>query len=207
MNKKDGEYCKKSREKRKKNRLGIAVVVALVLLAFVALLWLGRSGAGDVQRGNAEPLEQWSEPQATKGENGESDPQDGIGETRPQEDVRETISQNDGTETGKEGVTVVDAYLKEINGELHLIKVLSDGTEIDEGPIDASPEDKSAVIYTVTFMNYDGTILKVETIKSGGNATPPAAPTRNGYIFIGWSGSYSNVNTDVTVVAQLTHSI
>lgn len=206
MNNKNGKYLKAPPVKRKKNKLCIAVVVVLVLLVLVTLLWLGWSwsgGPGDVHSGNTEPQEQWPEPQATeKDTDSHNDAQGENGETRPQEEIHETSPQNEGTEPTKESVTVVDVYLKEINGEFHRIKVMSDGTEIDEGPIDVYPEDKPAVTYTVTFMNYDGTILKTETIKSGGNATPPAAPTRDGYTFIGWSGSYNNVNSDVIIVAQ-----
>lgn len=40
-------------------------------------------------------------------------------------------------------------------------------------------EEQSA--YTVSFVDWDGTLLKSETVASGGTATPPADPTREGY--------------------------
>ena len=58
--------------------------------------------------------------------------------------------------------------------------------------------------YTVTFKDWDGTVLKTQTVNYGGSATPPANPTRVGYTFTGWSGSYTNVTTNVTVIAQYT---
>ena len=36
---------------------------------------------------------------------------------------------------------------------------------------------------------------------AGGSATAPEDPVREGYIFTGWSGSYTNVNADLTIQA------
>ena len=58
--------------------------------------------------------------------------------------------------------------------------------------------------YTVTFVDYDGTELLTVTVEPGGSATPPADPVREGYTFAGWSGSYTNVDSDVTVTATYT---
>ena len=56
--------------------------------------------------------------------------------------------------------------------------------------------------YTVAFNDWDGTELKTETVLEGGNATPPADPTRTGWHFTGWSGSYLNVQSNLTLTAQ-----
>ena len=55
---------------------------------------------------------------------------------------------------------------------------------------------------TVTFVDWDGTILKTENIEVGGTATAPADPVRNGYNFIGWDIDFSNVLENLTVTAQ-----
>ena len=43
--------------------------------------------------------------------------------------------------------------------------------------------------------------MKTETVSYGGNATPPSNPTRTGYNFIGWGGSYTNVTDNRTIPA------
>ena len=56
--------------------------------------------------------------------------------------------------------------------------------------------------FTVTFTDYDGTPLSVQNVLDGEDAAPPADPERAGYVFIGWDGSYTNVTSNRTVVAQ-----
>lgn len=62
--------------------------------------------------------------------------------------------------------------------------------------------------YTVNF--YDGiktasapkgTLLKTQVVKYKQNATPPKKPTRPGYDFGGWIGSYKQVTSDRDIVA------
>ena len=59
--------------------------------------------------------------------------------------------------------------------------------------------------YKVTFNPNGGTRTGggelVQYIEKGSSATPPSV-VREGYRFLGWSGSYSNVTGDTTVVAQ-----
>ena len=57
--------------------------------------------------------------------------------------------------------------------------------------------------YTVTFLDWDETILKEETVDWGGKVTAPADPTREGWTFIGWdTNEYIEVYYDITVRAQ-----
>ena len=54
----------------------------------------------------------------------------------------------------------------------------------------------------MTFLDWDGTVLKTETVLEGGDATPPADPKRAEYVFAGWDGSYQNIQANVTLTAQ-----
>ncbi len=58
--------------------------------------------------------------------------------------------------------------------------------------------------FTVTFKDYDGTVLKTETVKSGEAATAPEVPGREGYTFSGWDKSFDAVTENLTVTAQYT---
>jgi len=60
------------------------------------------------------------------------------------------------------------------------------------------------ITYTVTFVDWDGTVLKTQTINHGSSATPPTAPTREGYTFTGWDIEFDNVTSNLTVTARYT---
>jgi len=57
-------------------------------------------------------------------------------------------------------------------------------------------------VYTVTFRDYDGTLLGTDRVRYGEDATPPADPTREGYTFIGWSDSIDGITGNITVYAM-----
>ena len=56
--------------------------------------------------------------------------------------------------------------------------------------------------FTVTFLGFNGEIIKEETVQEGGDATPPKAPEVPGYRFAGWNGNYTAVTKDEIVTAQ-----
>jgi len=82
--------------------------------------------------------------------------------------------------------------------------VTADGTySIASAAADHTIEIVFQVIsYNVTFKDHDENILKTETVPHGNQATPPADPVREHYVFIGWDVDYSNVTTNVTIRAQ-----
>lgn len=55
--------------------------------------------------------------------------------------------------------------------------------------------------YTVTFLDYDGSVIATEVVKRGDTATPPEHPCREGYTFSSWDQSYTNVVSDLEIVA------
>ena len=55
--------------------------------------------------------------------------------------------------------------------------------------------------YNVMFVDGLGNTLKTQNVNYGSNATPPATPTRVGYTFNGWSGSYNNITSSRTITA------
>lgn len=106
-------------------------------------------------------------------------------------------------DSGADGVGVVNAYVDEA---LHLWIVLSNGSKIDAGYVGATGTPTSTM-YSVTFVDYNGTALKVETVESGKAATAPSVPERSGYVFAGWDKSFDNVRENLTVVAQYERNI
>ena len=66
----------------------------------------------------------------------------------------------------------------------------------------AEEPDPGAVYYTVTFQDWDGTVLKTQRVKEGESATAPANPTRPLYTFIGWDVDFSVITSDLIVTAQ-----
>ncbi len=64
-----------------------------------------------------------------------------------------------------------------------------------------SPTKDSPDMFTVRFVDWDGTLLKSESVPRGGDATPPSEPTRERHSFYGWDVSYTNVRGDLTVTA------
>lgn len=62
--------------------------------------------------------------------------------------------------------------------------------------------DEEKQEFTVTFKNYDETILEVQKVGKGSSAVPPANPVREGYEFIGWSKEFDKVESDLVIYAQ-----
>lgn len=61
--------------------------------------------------------------------------------------------------------------------------------------------------YTVKFIDWDGTILKQQTVQEGTAATPPSDPVREGYTFTGWlPNTYNDVLEDQDIYAQYTEN-
>ena len=58
--------------------------------------------------------------------------------------------------------------------------------------------------YTVTFKDWDGTVLSTPSVAYGSAATAPAHPERTGYTSAGWDTAFTNITGDLTVTASYT---
>lgn len=56
-------------------------------------------------------------------------------------------------------------------------------------------------MFHITFYDYDGRVLKNEYVAAGASAHSPTQPSRKGYIFVGWSDAYTNVQSDKNIFA------
>ena len=56
--------------------------------------------------------------------------------------------------------------------------------------------------FTVTFVYWNGDVLKTEEVEKDGYATAPPTPYRPGYDFKGWDKTFNEVTEDLTVTTQ-----
>ncbi|MBR0156785.1 MAG: amidase domain-containing protein [Clostridia bacterium] len=68
--------------------------------------------------------------------------------------------------------------------------------------IASCPISVSDAVFTVTFIDWDGTVIDAQTVPLGGSAVAPPDPEREGWTFIGWDVDFTNVTCDLTVTAQ-----
>ena len=76
--------------------------------------------------------------------------------------------------------------------------VTCDWQKMDKLNLEPAPMVK----YTVTFKDWDGTVLGTSTVGKNGSATAPADPSRQGYEFAGWDKAFNNVTSNLTVTAK-----
>lgn len=71
---------------------------------------------------------------------------------------------------------------------------------------DASIDGVYAVMYTksfeVQFLDWDGTLIDKQYVSYGDDATEPEHPTREGYLFTGWSREFEDVTKNLTIRAE-----
>ena len=73
-----------------------------------------------------------------------------------------------------------------------------------DGGIYFYPVFEALPTYTVTFQDWDGTVLGTDTVVQGQPASPPVIPTRTGYTFDSWLPPIADIQGNITTVAQYT---
>lgn len=61
--------------------------------------------------------------------------------------------------------------------------------------------------YTVTFLDWDDTVIAIRSVNHGSAATAPVPPARPDYTFIGWDAEFAPVFSDLTVKALYRPSV
>jgi len=56
--------------------------------------------------------------------------------------------------------------------------------------------------YTVTFKDYDDTVIDEQEVEHGSDAELPDDPEREGYTFVGWDESHENITEDTVITAE-----
>ena len=70
------------------------------------------------------------------------------------------------------------------------------------GPSPSPSTGPGGMVFVVRFVDWDGVLLKSQTVSYGDNATAPESPMREGCTFTGWDRDYTNVTSNLTITAQ-----
>ena len=75
----------------------------------------------------------------------------------------------------------------------------------DSSTTDPTDTTKPTVTtFTVTFKDYDGTVLGTQKVEKGKAATAPANPVRENFTFAGWDKKFDKITSDLVVTATYT---
>ena len=69
---------------------------------------------------------------------------------------------------------------------------------------DISSTPSAVDTFTVTFKDFDGTVLNTQKVEKGKGATAPADPKRENFKFAGWDKSFKKITSDLVVTATYT---
>ncbi len=93
--------------------------------------------------------------------------------------------------------SLTDVYYSGSEAEWSLVAIGTGNTPLENATMHYAVVE----VFTVAFVDHDGSILKTETVNKGAAATAPAAPARDGYTFTGWDVAFDNVTENLTVTA------
>jgi len=70
-----------------------------------------------------------------------------------------------------------------------------------DGKCECGEEEVVVSKYTVTFKDKDGNVIETVEVEEGKAATAPTAPAVDGFVFKGWDKEFTNVTSDLEVLA------
>lgn len=122
--------------------------------------------------------------------------------------ISHTVSSGAGWSTSNQTLlgTFTHDFAKGTSQVTHYLKASFSGINAVGGTMSAERSYTVFTLptYTVTFVNGYGGTISTQTVYHGYNASAPSNPTRPGYTFAGWSGSYTGVNSTRTITATWT---
>jgi len=111
-------------------------------------------------------------------------------------------SASGGDYTDIQGATA-NSYTLTDNDLSKYIRVIATGIGSYTGTVsNTTLESVRQITYTVTFKDWNDSVLDSQTVVKGNSATAPASPSRNGYTFTGWDKTYSNISSALAITAQ-----
>ena len=78
----------------------------------------------------------------------------------------------------------------------------NEGFETQTVDVEIPQLEAPEIFYTVTFKDWDGTVLSTQVVAEGAAAEAPANPSREGYTFVGWDTDFGNITANTVVNAQ-----
>ena len=79
------------------------------------------------------------------------------------------------------------------------VQAFADGA--DDATVEP-PAPDPVPVFTVKFVDWDGSAIASVLVQQGESATAPSHPEREGYVADGWDKDFSAVTEDMTVTAQ-----
>ena len=115
----------------------------------------------------------------------------------------EVVNKDKSGDSNESAVNTDKDQASDTNTEGDIVKDTDKDSGISAGdtpkPEPPKPEPPK---YKVTFLDWDGSVINTQDVQKGSDATVPQNPLRTGYSFTGWSGTYTNVASAVTITAQ-----
>ena len=114
---------------------------------------------------------------------------------------KEDVEINDSSEKDTQKQNVDNSDISDVKAT-ESSDIQSSDEEVKIPGIELTEDDADENSCFVVFADYDGRILKKEIVPKGGSAIAPKEPVREGYLFSGWSGQYTNLEENTTIYAM-----